>query len=96
MERLQQKKYRIMRQNISVKVVQVTAVTEPGQSDGVDSTLPTTITVSGIPESVDEELLKMLFENPKSGGCEGAVEECSIVAQGIAHVRFLNPDSKLN
>ena len=96
MERLQQKKYKILRQNISVEVVQVTAVTELGQSDGVDSTIPTTITVSGFPDSADEELLQLLFESSMSGGCEGAVEECSIVAQGIAHIRFLSPDSKLN
>ena len=94
-KRLQQKKHKIMRQIISVEVVEITTVMELSQSDDVDFTLPTTITVSGFPDSVDEELLKIFFESSKSGGREGAVEHCSIVAQGIAHVKFHSPDSKI-
>ena len=93
---LQQKKHKIKGQNIAVEVVEITTVMALGQSDSNDSpTLSTTITVSGFPDSVDEELLNIFFESSKSGGREGAVEHCSIVAQGIAHVKFHSPDSKI-
>ena len=96
MKRLQEKKHKIKKQHISMEVVEIATAVELGQSDHEGSpTLPTTITTSGFPDTADEELLKMLFESPESGGCEGGVEQCSIVTKGIAHIKFHSPDSKL-
>ena len=92
MKRLQEKKHKIKKQHISTEVVEITAVMGLGQSDHEGSP---TITASGFPDTADEELLKMLFESPESGGCEGGVEQCSIVTKGIAHIKFHSPDSKL-
>ena len=51
-----------------------------------------TLEVSGFPPSADVELLKMYFESPRSGGHDDAVETCSIVVPGTAHVKFQNPE----
>ena len=94
-KRLQERKHKIKKQQISMEIMEIAAAVEMGQSDHEGfPTLPTTITVSGFPDTADEELLKMYFESPDSGGCEGAVEQNLIVTKGIAHVKFHSPDSK--
>ena len=47
-----------------------------------------TIEVSGIDDSITEDILKMYFENKRSGSKRGAVKTCSIVKEGTAHITF--------
>ena len=46
--------------------------------------------VRDIPSKADDEMLQMYFESPKSGGCNDAVEECSI-SHGTAYIKFRSP-----
>ena len=46
------------------------------------------IEVSGIDDSITEDILKKYFENKRSGSKRGAVKTCSIVKEGTAHITF--------
>ena len=48
--------------------------------------------VSGLPHDVDLMLLEMYFESSRSGGCPDAVEKCTVVRKGTAHVKFQSPE----
>ena len=47
-----------------------------------------TLEVSGLPPNAGAELLKLYFESPRLGSHSDAVEKCSIVVPGTAHVKF--------
>ena len=109
--KLQAKKYRIKKQPISLKVdspalvpravpvsISQGELQSPKQFDTATHSVPpgpTKITVTGFPDAIDECLLEMYFESPKSGGHEGAVEQCLIVTSGIAHITFKSPEGTL-
>ena len=47
-----------------------------------------TLEVSNFPADVSKELVELYFENPRSGGCEGAVKSITIIGPGVAQVQF--------
>lgn len=47
--------------------------------------------VSGLPPKADRDTLEMYFEGPRSGGCEGAMENCTFISPGVAQVKFTSP-----
>ena len=53
-----------------------------------------TLLISNLPENADEFLIEMYFENPKSGGCEEAIEKIHFVEPKIAQVQFKDPQGK--
>ena len=53
-----------------------------------------TLEVRNFPASVSKDLVELYFENPKSGGCDGAVKSVSITGPGVAQVRFSSPTSE--
>ena len=53
-----------------------------------------TLEISGLPPSADIELLKLYFESKRSGGHDDAVEKCSIVVPGTAHMKFKSQEGK--
>ena len=54
----------------------------------------TTLEVSNLPENTSKEYLEYYFESPKSGGCENAVKEITLVQPGVAKVLFSSPKSE--
>ena len=54
----------------------------------LSSSILDTLEVSGLPPDADAELLKLYFESPRSGSHSDAVEKCSIVVPGTAHIKF--------
>ena len=50
------------------------------------------IEVSGFSKEVSREMLEMYFESKKSGGMEGALEECVMVQEGTAQLRFMDSE----
>ena len=52
----------------------------------------TLVEVSGFSKEVSREMLELYFESRKSGGADGALEECVMVQEGIAHLRFNDPE----
>ena len=53
-----------------------------------------TLEVSGLPEGISEDLIELYFENPKSGGCEGAIKSISFLGPTTACVQFTSDESK--
>jgi RNA recognition motif-containing protein len=53
-----------------------------------------TLEVSNLPSDVTKDVLELYFENPKSGGQDGAVKDVSFVSPGVAHVKFSDPESE--
>ena len=47
--------------------------------------------VSGLPPNADGDTLEMYFEGSRSGGCEGAVKDCTFISPGVAQVKFTSP-----
>ena len=54
-----------------------------------------TLEVSNLPSDVSEDILELYFDNPRSGGCEGAVKAVSLIRQGVAKVQFSSAKSEL-
>jgi hypothetical protein len=53
-----------------------------------------TLKVSDLPEGTSEDILELYFENPKSGGCEGAVKSISFHGPTTACIQFTSDESK--
>lgn len=54
------------------------------------------IEVSGFTSEVSQEMLKMYFgTNKLFGGKSNAIETCVIVQEGIAHLKFKDPEGKI-
>lgn len=53
-----------------------------------------TLLISNLPEKANEFLIEMYFENPKSGGCEGAIEKIHFVEPKVAQVQFKDPQGE--
>ena len=53
-----------------------------------------TLLISNLPEKANEFLVEMYFENPKSGGCEGAIEKIHFVEPKVAQVKFKDPQGE--
>ena len=58
-----------------------------------DSIEQRTIWVEKLPDDIDQELLEMYFENPKSGG--GEIERISMEKEGSAMIIFKEKEGKL-
>ena len=52
----------------------------------------TLVEASGFSKEVSREYLELYFESRKSGGADGALEDCVIVQEGIAHLRFIDSE----
>ena len=76
------KQHKLKRQIFSVEIL---ASPEAESSD-------TLVEVSGFSKEVSREYLEIYFESRKSGGADGALEECVMVRDGIAHLRFNDPE----
>ena len=63
-------------------------------SSNTTVTLDDTLQVSNLPENITEEYLEFYFHNRKSGGCEDAVKEITLVQPGVAKVVFSSAKSK--
>ena len=92
---LQAKKHMIHDHSISVKLQ---APHEPpplsDQPDSESETECNVLEVSGLPPKADSDTLEMYFEGPRSGGCEGAVENCIFISPGVAQVKFTSPKGR--
>ena len=96
LEWLQKKEHKFKTHNVEITVVCTLPSDEPLQSVPFDSSTASPhepsdliIEVSGLPSgNTDTELLEIYFESSKSGGCSNAVVNCSVVADGIAHIEF--------
>ena len=53
-----------------------------------------TLLISNLPENASEFLVEMYFENPKSGGCEGAIEKIHFIKPKVAQVKFKDPQGE--
>ena len=53
-----------------------------------------TLEVSNFPVDVSKDLVELYFENPRSGGCEGAVKSITIIGPGAAQVQFSTDTSE--
>jgi len=98
LEKMQKKRHKIKKQPIHVQISTDTNVAmfklpQPVAKSPPDVFLDT-LEVSGLPPSADKELLELYFETPRSGSLDGAVEECSIVSPGTAHIKFQSPEGK--
>ena len=54
-----------------------------------------TLEVSGLPDTISEELLDMYFENSRSGGCADGVKKVSFVRPGVAQIQFISDTGTL-
>ena len=79
------KQHKLKKQMISVEIL----------ASPEAETSSTVVEVSGFSKEVSREFLEMHFESKKSGGMEGALEECVIVQEGIAHLKFNDPEGKI-
>ena len=84
MRKLQAKKHEIQGQPVSLEVNSSTLVPH------------TALIVTGFVDNVDKHLLELYFENSKSGGCKGAVEQCIIVPPQTAYITFKSPEGMLS
>lgn len=53
-----------------------------------------TLEISNFPANISEDLVEFYFENPRSGGCEGAVKSVTIIGPGVAQVQFSTDTSE--
>ena len=53
-----------------------------------------TLLISNLPEKANELLIEMYFENPRSGGCEGAIKKLHFVKPKVAQVQFKDPQGE--
>ena len=96
LEWLQKKEHKFKTHNVEITVVCTPPSDEPLQSVPFDSSTASPhepsdliMEVSGFPSgNTDTELLEIYFESSKSGGCSDAVVNCSVIADGIAHIEF--------
>ena len=88
---LQSKPQKIKRKKIDV-TVSGQHLAQPLQHE--ETEVLNVLEVHNVPSKADHEVLQMYFESPKSGGCDGAVEECSI-SHGTAYIKFHDPEGKL-
>ena len=96
MVQLLRKKHRIGGHNITVTLqpTDQSPHESPPLSDQPDSESETecdVLEVSGLPPKADRDTLQMYFATPKSGGCKGAVENCTFISPGVAQVKFTSP-----
>ena len=87
LEKLQKKQHKIKEKLVHMKVSVDNVATIP-ELPPQPNILLDTLEVSGLPPTADTELLKLYFESPRSGSHSGAVEKCSIVVPGTAHIKF--------
>ena len=81
---MQKEHHKIKEQLVRMRVSVDNIATIPELSSSILDTLE----VSGLPPDADAELLKLYFESKRSGSHSDAVEKCSIVVPGTAHVKF--------
>ena len=81
---MQKEHHKIKEQLVRMRVSVDNVATIPELSSSILDTLE----VSGLPPDADAELLKLYFESPRSGSHSDAVEKCSIVVPGTAHIKF--------
>ena len=88
---MQKKQHKIKEQPVHLKVSvdNIATVSELPPQPNIH---PDTLEVSDLPPDADTELLKLYFESSKSGSHNDAVEKCSIVVQGTAHIKFQSPE----
>ena len=98
-QKLQTKKHKLNKEFVTVKLTSCSPQADSfhddaSKSQDTSSTLvpPRTVVVTSVPETVDETQLQMYFEDRVSGGCDGAVESCSLLSHGKAQVTLV--DSK--
>ena len=99
-ERLIKKRHKITRKQVQVEVLPPPI--EPAISETLpqlESTLSSSsnvLLVSNLQENVDEHLIEMYFENPKSGGYDGAVENVDFVEPKVVRITFTNSEGEYN
>ena len=52
---------------------------------------PNKIEVHNVPDKVTDDVLKAFFEMDKSGGSDGAIDECRLIRKGVFILTFRDP-----
>jgi hypothetical protein len=67
---------------------------EDNEDKAESDQLRDTLEVGNFPADVSNDLVELYFENPRSGGCDGAVKSIKIVGPGVAQVQFSTDTSE--
>lgn len=83
------KKHTLSGCQLQVRPFQEDSVPKAASSDAAVSS--SSIRVTGFSDQMSEDMLEMYFESKKSGGTDGAITNCVIIKEGIAHLTFNDP-----